>query len=166
MERGTLSVSPDPILVTHTGSTVSRSKVNATVPPRINKQRWKNLIVESRGRDVPSHPDYFIGVRMGVARTWNFTFQIYPTRESSPLMKLPLITTNCSSLSNRLPIIEGGRYANENEIARYSRAGVLVPAGDALRCPRDSTRTEGVEKFCESCFGAIWSLIILNYVHL
>lgn len=41
----------------------------------------------------------------------------------------------------------GGCYVNENEIARYSRAGVLVAAS---RCPRDSTRVKGDEKGMKS----------------
>jgi len=57
-----------------------------------------------------------------------------------------------------------GCYASENEIVRYSRAGVLVVAGRAHCYTRDSTRTKGDEKSCEGSLGAIWSSNVSNYV--
>lgn len=156
MERGTLSLSPDPILATH--------EFRCFEEQGKRRSRQGSIMTPEKSRDGIVRTKYPPGglavwqfrlaagetTRISLRFKFNWHGKVFPANEVSHYDQ-PL-------LSNRLPIIEGC-YVSENEIARYSRAGV---AGGARRCPRDSTRPKGDEKSCEGCFGAIWNSNVSN----
>lgn len=164
MERGTLSLSLDPIRVVTHEFRCFEEQGKRQSSPRINndagKISWRNRRTRRRSGLTGWRNLGWRALRVSLRFKSSRHEKVFPANE------VPGSLRPTAPIYRTVYQLSRGYYASETEIARYSRAGVLDVAGGARRCPRDSTRSKGDEKSCEGRFGAIWSSSELsNYVH-
>lgn len=134
MERGPLSLSPDPILATHEfrrfeGQGKRQSHQGSIMTPEKSRRRTRH-----------HRPDLTTQGGGGSGHAYLYIWNLTDMEKFRRLNEVPDLLRPTAPIYRTVYQLSRGWYTSENEIARYSRAGVVVGAGGARRCPRDSTR--------------------------
>lgn len=151
MERGTLSLSPDPILATHEFRCFEGQGKRRGGPSRINNDTRK-ISTESQdagGIAVPTWQFKMERLRVFLY----FKFDRWTWKSFPAWWDFWLITTNRSYF-----IEPFNNYRGAATRARMKSLVILAQASS-------SRRAMGVEKSCEGRFNAVWSSNVSNYIH-
>lgn len=90
--------------------------------------------------------------RVGMRAAYFYILNPTDMEKFSRLMKFLAHYDSTAPTYRTVYQLSRGCYTSENEIVRYSRAGVVVVTGDASRCSRDSTRNNGGCKVLRGSF--------------